>query len=148
MAPRPACRRGTVVRQQGLPLSRRLLLRLLGGRLFERHELLGAERLVVDLRGGFDQILQVSPIEISYTVVLGANASRGMYGAIPAVHRDENVPGQKVAQIHKLAMPLVLDIDHAPSVLAAPDGLAVDDDGFLGTDDGKGKHLLFMSAAE
>ena len=41
-----------------LPTSRSLLF---SGRLFERHELLGPERLIVDLRGRFDQILEVRP---------------------------------------------------------------------------------------
>ena len=45
-------------------LGGRLLL-LLGGRLFERHKLLGAEGFIVDLRGRFDQVLQVRPTPVS-----------------------------------------------------------------------------------
>ena len=40
-------------------------------------------------------------------------------------------------------MPLVLDVDHAPAVLAPADGLAVDDDGALGAHDGEGDHVLY-----
>ena len=48
--------------------------------LLERKQLLGAERLVVDLSSGFDKVLQV--------------------GA-----------GEEVAEVHKLAVVLVLDCD-------------------------------------
>ena len=49
---------------------------------------------------------------------------------------------QKVAQAHKLAMALVLDINHAPAVLAAPHAAAVDDDVLFGADDRKGDEFL------
>ena len=46
--------------------------------------------------------------------------------------------GQKVAQMDKLAVVLVLDIDHAPTVLATTDSLAVDNDGLLRANNGEG----------
>ena len=51
-------------------------------------------------------------------------------------------PGQKVSQIDKLAVPLVLDVNHPPPRLSAPDGFAFDDDGTFRPDDGKGNHRL------
>lgn len=53
---------------------------------------------------------------------------------------------QEVAQVHKLAVVLVLNIDDAPAVLAATDLLAIDDDGFFGTDDGEGHKGLDVVA--
>lgn len=65
--------------------------------LLKCKQLLGAEGLVVDLRGGFDQILKV--------------------GA-----------GKEVSEVDELAMVLILNIDNPPSVLAATDLLASNDD--------------------
>ena len=44
---------------------------------------------------------------------------------------EANEPSEEVAQVDELAVPLVLNVDNAPAVLAATDGLAVDDDGAL-----------------
>ena len=97
--------------------------------LLEGEQLLGAERLVVDLGRGLDEVLEV--------------------GA-----------GEEVAQVHEFAVVLVLNcggldvvaqerwchvsrtVDHSPTVLAAADLLAVDDNGLLRADDGKGKDVL------
>lgn len=51
---------------------------------------------------------------------------------------------QEVTQVHKLAVLLVLDVDDTPPVLAGRDLLAVDDDGLLRADDGKGDQALWM----
>jgi hypothetical protein len=59
--------------------------------------LLGTECLVVDLRCGFDQILEV--------------------GA-----------GEEVSEVDEFAVVLVLNVDDTPSVLAATDLLASNDD--------------------
>ena len=59
--------------------------------------MLGTECLVVDLRCGFDQILEV--------------------GA-----------GEEVSEVDEFAVVLVLNIDDTPSVLAATDLLASNDD--------------------
>lgn len=42
---------------------------------------------------------------------------------------------QKVAQVHKLAVVLVLNIDNTPPILARRDLLAVEDDRLFRTDD-------------
>lgn len=68
--------------------------------LLEGEQLLGAEGLVVDLRGGFDQILEMGS-------------------------------GKEVSQIDEFAMVLVFNINHSPSVLAATDLLASDNNRFL-----------------
>lgn len=47
---------------------------------------------------------------------------------------------EEVAEIDEFAVPLVLDVDDAPSVLASADGLAVNDDVALGAHDGEGDH--------
>ena len=51
-------------------------------------------------------------------------------------------PGEEVAEVDELAVPLVLDVDDAPAVLAATDGLAVDDHRALRADDREGDHVL------
>lgn len=80
--------------------------------LLERKQLLRTERFVVDLRGGFDEVLEV--------------------GA-----------GKEVAEVDEFAVAFVFDIDGAPAILAAADGLAVDRDILLGADDGEGDDGLF-----
>lgn len=80
-------------------------------RLFEGEQLLGAESLVVDLGGGFDEVLEM---------------------------RAE----QEVAQRDELAVSLVFDVDDAPTVLAATDLLAANNDGLLRPDDGEGDDVL------
>ena len=49
---------------------------------------------------------------------------------------------QKVTQVHKLAVLLILDVDDTPPVLAGRDLLASNDDGLLGTDNSKGDAVL------
>lgn len=49
--------------------------------------------------------------------------------------------GEEVAEVHKLAVVLVLDVDDSPSVLAAAHWLAVDNDIALGSDNGEWKHV-------
>lgn len=49
---------------------------------------------------------------------------------------------QEVAQVHELAVVLVLDVDNAPSVLATTNLLAVNDDVLLGTDNREGNKVL------
>ena len=51
-------------------------------------------------------------------------------------------PGEEVAEVDELAVPLVLNVDDSPAVLAATDGLAVDDDGALRADNSEGDHAL------
>lgn len=46
--------------------------------------------------------------------------------------------GEEVAQVDELAVPLVLDVDGAPAVLARGDGLAVEGEAVLGADDCEG----------
>lgn len=50
--------------------------------------------------------------------------------------------GQKVAEVHKFAVVLVFDVDHAPAVLAAAYLLSVDDNVLLASDDGEGDDIL------
>lgn len=42
--------------------------------------------------------------------------------------------GEEVAQVHELAVVLILDIDHTPAVLAAANLLAIDNNGLLTAD--------------
>ncbi len=49
---------------------------------------------------------------------------------------------QEVAQVDEFAVVLVLDVDDAPSVLAAADLLAVDNDGLLRPNNGEGHEAL------
>jgi len=79
--------------------------------LLQGQQLLGAKRLVVDLRRRLDEVLEVGP-------------------------------QQEVPQVDELAVVLVLDVDDAPPVLPGGDLLAVDNDGLLGADDGKGDKAL------
>lgn len=51
-------------------------------------------------------------------------------------------PEQEVPQVDKLAVVLILDVNDAPSVLATPDLLAIDDDVLLGADDSEGNEVL------
>ncbi len=50
--------------------------------------------------------------------------------------------GKEVAQVHKLAVVRVLDIDDTPAVPATPNGLAINDDGLLGTDNSERNNRL------
>ena len=65
--------------------------------LLECQQLLGTEGLIVDLGGGFDQVLEV--------------------GA-----------GEEISEIDEFAVVLILDVDDSPSVLAATDLLASNND--------------------
>ena len=51
-------------------------------------------------------------------------------------------PEEEVAEIDEFAVVLVFDVDDAPSVLAAANLLAVDDNGLLGANDGEGDQAL------
>jgi hypothetical protein len=53
------------------------------------------------------------------------------------VRAEEEVP-----EVDEFAVVFVLDVDDAPPVLAAPDLLAIDNDGLLGADDGEGDQVL------
>ena len=79
--------------------------------LLQCKQLLRPERLVVDLRSRFNQVLQVRP-------------------------------RQKVAQVHKLAVILVLHVHHAPPVLPSANRLAVNDHTALGADHRKRNDVL------
>ncbi len=57
-------------------------------------------------------------------------------------------PEKEVSEVDKFAVVLVLDVNHTPAVLAATDLLAVDDNGLLGSDDGKGNKALFRGLAK
>lgn len=100
--------------------------------LLECEKLLGAEALVVDLRCGLDEVLQVGAGEEvaevdEFAVVLVLD------------YRDvSNCVG-------KLEM-VILAIDNAPAVLSAADLLATNHDGLLGADHGEWDHgLHFIS---
>lgn len=79
--------------------------------LLQSKQLLGTEGLVVDLRGGLNEILQ-----------MGSE--------------------QEVTQVDEFAVVLILDVDNTPSVLAAADLLAIDNDRLLRTDDSEGDQSL------
>lgn len=49
---------------------------------------------------------------------------------------------EEVSEVDEFAVVLVLDVDDAPTVLAATDLLAVDNDALFGTDDGEGNEGL------
>jgi len=82
--------------------------------LLEGKQLLGTESLVVDLRGGLDEVLKVCA-------------------------------GEEVSQVDELAVVLVLNVDHAPSILTSSNLLAVHDDRLLRTDHREGDDILNLS---
>ena len=51
-------------------------------------------------------------------------------------------PQQEVTRVDEFAVVLILDVDDAPSVLAAADLLAIDDDALLGANDSEGNVVL------
>lgn len=51
-------------------------------------------------------------------------------------------PGQEVAQVNKLAVVLILDVDDTPPVLTAANLLAVDDNGLLAANHREGNDVL------
>ena len=53
---------------------------------------------------------------------------------------------EEVAEVDEFAVALVFDVDGAPAVLAAADGLAVDGDGGFGADDGEGDDGLVLQS--
>lgn len=52
---------------------------------------------------------------------------------------------EEVAEIDKFAVILILDIDHAPSVLATTDLFTVDDDVLFASNDGERDNILDIS---
>lgn len=56
--------------------------------------------------------------------------------------RCRDAPGEEVAQVVELAMRVVLDVNHAPAVLAATDRPAVNDHVALRADDCEGDDAL------
>ena len=91
----------------------------------------------MDLCRRLDEVLQVCPV---------ASCNLCKKSMNQAEKERENAPREEVAEVDELAVPLVLDVDHAPAVLAATHGLAVDDDGALGAHDGEGDHVLHCGA--
>ena len=55
---------------------------------------------------------------------------------------------KKVSQMDEFALVLVLDVDDTPSVLATSDLLAVDNDRFLGTNNGERYETLLRLMSE
>ena len=49
---------------------------------------------------------------------------------------------QKIPQANEFTMILVFHVDHPPAVLPPAHGAPVDDDGFLGADDGEGDQVF------
>lgn len=85
--------------------------RSLADTLLESKQLLGPECLVVNLGGGFDEVLEVSP-------------------------------QQEIAQVNKFAVVGIFNVHNTPSVLAATNRLAIDDDIVFRSNDGEGNDLL------
>ncbi len=56
-------------------------------------------------------------------------------------------PEQEVPEVDEFAVGLVLDVDDAPPVLAAPDLLAVDDDRLLRSNDSEGNEVLLATVS-
>lgn len=79
--------------------------------LLQSQQLLGTERLIVDLAGGFDKILEMGT-------------------------------GEEVSKVNKFAVVLILDIDHTPAILTAPNLLSVHDNVLLATNNCKGNDVL------
>lgn len=50
--------------------------------------------------------------------------------------------GEEVAQVHELAVVLILDVNHTPAVLTAPNLLAVDNNGLLTADNREWNNVL------
>lgn len=50
--------------------------------------------------------------------------------------------GQEVSQVNEFAVVFILDVNHAPTVLAAANLLAVDDNVLLATDNSKRNDVL------
>lgn len=57
-------------------------------------------------------------------------------------------PGEEVAEVDKLAVRLILDVDDSPSVLAASDLFAADHNGFFRADDCKWDDVLDQLASK
>ena len=72
--------------------------------------------------------------------MLVTSQSQASYYSKP--RRGGNVPSKEVPEVDKLAVLLVLDINHSPAGLASADGLSVNDDAALGTDDSERNHVL------
>ena len=67
----------------------------------------------MDLRRCLDQVLQVSPVHAVSTQSAEISTNKN------------DVPREEVSQMHEFTMTLVLDVDNAPTVLAAADRLAI-----------------------
>lgn len=50
--------------------------------------------------------------------------------------------GEEVAQVHELAMVLILDVNHTPAVLTAANLLAIDNNGLLTADNREWNDVL------
>jgi hypothetical protein len=56
--------------------------------------------------------------------------------------------GKEIAQVNKLAVVLIFDIDNTPAVLTAANLLAVHDDGLLTADNGERNDILDLMSNE
>lgn len=59
--------------------------------------------------------------------------------------RSMSLPDEEVSEVHEFTVPLILDIDHTPSVLPASNRLAVDNDTALGANNREREHFLSVS---
>ena len=84
----------------------------------------------MDLRRRFDEVLQVCPRKFAHQ-----SSMSPWRGSTP-------LPGQEIAQIYKLAMLLILNIDDPPPILSPADALAIEHDRALRANDCKGDHCL------
>ena len=101
--------------------------------LLKCEKLLRAEGFIVDLSRSLDQILQVSPEKKSSFVFVAA----------PAEATHVFLPRQEIAQVHELAMCLVLDIYHTPAVFPSAHSLPTDDHITLRANHGEWNHVLY-----
>lgn len=59
--------------------------------------------------------------------------------------KKRDKPGKEVSEVVELAVLLILDVDHSPTILAASNWLSVDDDVALRTNNSEGNHALLGS---
>ncbi len=88
----------------------------------------------MDLGRGLDEILQMSPEERHPSL-------------FPHPHKFvlSHLPGQEVAQGHELAMRLILNVYHSPTVFPSAHSLAANDHVPLRSNHGKWYHVLRAS---
>jgi len=98
--------------------------------------LLRTEPFVMRQSSRLDQILQVRPITPQTTPFSNPIHRPPSHPQLP------HSPRQKVPQIDKLAVPLILDINHPPTSLSTSDLFPVDHDVTFGADYRKGDHGL------